>query len=421
MNNVSLPRLLHGSRGTPLGLDEHDATFGRASATANLLEVLEASGLTGRGGAAFPTSAKVRLLLRQRSHHKAVVVNAMEGEPASRKDTSLLSANPHLVLDGAVALASTIGAHEIIVCIPATNRRALQLIRYALEERTRHHRGGPPIDIVSPPARYITGEESALTHWLSERVAEPLYRPHRPFIPRVRNRPALVDNVETCAHVGLIARYGAHWFRAVGTSESPGSTLVTLSGAFEGPVVLETALGTPLRELIATARPTEEIQAILLGGYGGTWLDASLLDSPLANESLRIVGASVGAGVIVALGEGGCGLQETARVVTWMAGESARQCGPCAFGLPALAHDLATLVSGQREATTALNRLLERCGVIDGRGACRHPDGVVRLVRSALSTFREDALAHARGHACPASQLDRRYARIPGALTVGAR
>jgi NADH:ubiquinone oxidoreductase subunit F (NADH-binding) len=420
MSDTSLPRLLHGSRGTPLRLDEHDAIFGRTNTPANLIETLEASGLTGRGGAAFPTSAKVRLLSRQRGHGKAVVVNAMEGEPASRKDASLLSANPHLVLDGAVALASMIGAHEIIVCIPATNRRSLQYVRHAVEERSRSRRGGPPIEIVSPPPRYITGEESALTHWLSERVAEPLYRPQRPFVPRIRNRPVLVDNVETCAHVGLIARHGASWFRAVGTSESPGSTLVTLSGAFEGPVVLEAALGTPLCDLIATARPTEEIQAILLGGYGGTWLDASHLDTPLANESLRVVGASVGAGVIVALGEGGCGLQETTRVVTWMAGESARQCGPCAFGLPALAQDLATLVSGQREAATALDRLLERCEVIDGRGACRHPDGVVRLVRSALSTFREHAFAHAAGQVCSASHLDRRYARIPGALAVGA-
>jgi NADH:ubiquinone oxidoreductase subunit F (NADH-binding) len=420
MSSTSLPRVLRGSHGTPLRLDEHDAIFGPADTTVNLIEALEASGLTGRGGAGFPTSAKVRLLLRQRGHNKAVVVNAMEGEPASRKDASLLSANPHLVLDGAAALASMIGAHEIIVCIPATSR-ALQYVRRAVEERLRDHRAGPHVEIVSPPARYITGEESALTHWLSERVAEPLYRAHRPFVPRLRNRPVLVDNVETCAHVGLIARHGAHWFRAVGTSESPGSTLVTLSGALESPVVLEVALGTPLRDLIAAARPTEEIQAVLLGGYGGSWLDGSLLDTPLANESLRELGASVGAGVVVALGDGGCGILETSRVVTWMAGESARQCGPCAFGLPALAHDLATLVSGQRGAGAALERLAERCGVIEGRGACRHPDGVVRLVRSALGTFREHALAHASGQVCPAVHLDRRYARIPGATAVAAR
>lgn len=421
MSDTSLPRLLHGSRGTPLPLDEHHAIFGHAAPTANLIDALEASGLTGRGGAAFPTSAKVRLLLRQRGHNKAVVVNAMEGEPASRKDASLLSANPHLVLDGAVALASMIGAHDVIVCVPATNRRSLQYVRRAVEERVREHLGDPHFEIVSPPARYITGEESALTHWLSERVAEPLYRPQRPFVPRLRNRPVLVDNVETCAHVGLIARHGAQWFRALGTSASPGSTLVTLSGAFESPVVLEVALGTPLRDLISTARPTEEIQAILLGGYGGSWLDGSLLDTPLANESLRELGASVGAGVIVALGEGGCGILETSRVVAWMAGESARQCGPCAFGLPALARDLATLVSGQRGAAAALDRLAERCSVIDGRGSCRHPDGVVRLVRSALHTFREHALAHASGHVCSAVQLDRSYARIPGATTVAAR
>jgi NADH:ubiquinone oxidoreductase subunit F (NADH-binding) len=268
--------------------------------------------------------------------------------------------------------------------------------------------------IQTPPGRYVTGEESALTHWLSDSEALPLYRPHRPSVLTVRQSSILVDNAETCAHVGLVARCGADWFRALGTPESPGSMLATVSGAVERPQVLEVALGTPLRTVLESARAEHDPQAILLGGYGGSWLDGSLIDTPYANEALRPFGASVGAGVIVALGRDGCGIAETARIATWMAAESAHQCGPCAFGLPALADDLTTLARGTRKASESLERLHERCEVIAGRGACRHPDGVVRLALSALEVFRDDAAAHANGRPCAGGSSSRRFARTPG-------
>jgi NADH:ubiquinone oxidoreductase subunit F (NADH-binding) len=119
--NATLPRVLLGATGRPLSLAQHEATFAATVRPGNLFDELEASGLTGRGGGAFPTSRKVALLRNQRGHGKVVVVNAMEGEPEAHKDRTLLSTNPHLVLDGAEYLAAMVGAKNVAVCVPRDN------------------------------------------------------------------------------------------------------------------------------------------------------------------------------------------------------------------------------------------------------------------------------------------------------------
>lgn len=408
-----MARLLHQSSGRPLTLTQHEAAFGATVRDGTLLEQLEASGLTGRGGAGFPTARKVRLLREQRNHNKFVVVNAMEGEPASHKDQSLLSANPHLVLDGAQSLASAIGAKNIAVCVARDNPTVVNHLQRAIHERERRSVRGSKFELHTLPWRYVAGEESALVHWLDDNESLPQYRPQRPHILRISHGPVLVDNAETCANVGLIARYGAQWFRTVGTAASPGSTLVSVTGAVAQPIVLEVALGTPIRSILASAGADSNPLAVLLGGYGGSWLDGALIDTPYANESLQALDASVGAGVIVVLPRSGCGVVETQRVVKWMANESSRQCGPCAFGLPALADDLAHLARTSRDALAAYARLRERCDVIDGRGACRHPDGVVRFVRSALKVFAVDIDNHVRGAPCAGSRTTQHFATLP--------
>ena len=408
-----LPRLLFGTPGTPLTLAQHEATFARSVKVESLFNELAASGLTGRGGAAFPTARKAELLRDQRGHHKVVVVNAMEGEPVSYKDSTLLSTNPHLVLDGAAILASIIGAKHVIVCVSRDNPTAVGHVQRALDERERAGSRGPEFELETAPWRYVAGEESALVHWLNDNESLPQYRPQRPNVLKISQHSVLLDNVETCANVGLIGRYGAGWYRTLGTRTSPGSVLVTITGAVERPKVLEVVPGMTLRTVLSFADADPDPQALLLGGYGGSWLDGAFLDTPYDNESLAPLGASVGAGIIVVLGRQGCGMIETQRVVKWMANESARQCGPCAFGLPALSEDLDELSKGSRASTGALNRLEQRCGVIEGRGACHHPDGVVRLVRSALHVFAEDFKSHARGTPCLGSRSKKYFVAVP--------
>jgi NADH:ubiquinone oxidoreductase subunit F (NADH-binding) len=412
MNSNALPRIMLGASERTLTLREHELTFGQVNADTALEVELNASGLLGRGGASFSTAKKVALLRAQRGHNKVVIVNAMEGEPVGHKDRTLLSSNPHLVLDGAQSVATLIGARHVAVCVSRKDSAVVHHVQRALHERDR--RGvGAAFELHTPPWRYVAGEESALVHWLNDNQTMPQYRAQRPYVLHVGRAPALVVNAETCAHVALIARYGAHWFRQMGTAASPGTTLVSVSGAVRRPTVLEVALGTPIRSILREADADPDPQAILTGGYGGAWLDARHLDAPYSNEDLSPLGALVGPGVLVVLPQGGCGLAETHRVVKWMANESSRQCGPCAFGLPALGEDLRTLLHGSRDPHSALVRLKERCAIIDGRGACRHPDGVVRLVESALRVFARHVEEHVSGLPCEAMTTTRRWVSVP--------
>jgi NADH:ubiquinone oxidoreductase subunit F (NADH-binding) len=252
------------------------------------------------------------------------------------------------------------------------------------------------------PGHYIAGEESALVASLAGGPAVPSFRPDKSVPLRIGRRAAVIHNVETLANIALIARHGADWFRAVGAPEAPGTCLVTISGAVERPGVVEVATGTRLDEILEAARPSGTPKAVLVGGYGGVWVPRRQLATSYAPAALRAIGATMGVGVLVVLGQGACGVLETARIARYMASQSAGQCGPCLFGLPAIAEDLGAIARGHANPAV-LDRLTDRCGAVDGRGACRHPDGVVRLVRSALSTFADDVARHIRGVPCETS------------------
>jgi len=237
-------------------------------------------------------------------------------------------------------------------------------------------------------------------HYLNGGTAVPLFVPPRPFERGVRGRPTLVANVETLANVALISRHGAGWFRSLGAPDAPGSALVTVGGAVRQPGVYEIALGTPLRDVLALAGAAgPDVQAVLAGGYFGSWLAGrQALDAPASQPGLRAAGASFGAGILLVLPPGGCGLAETARIVRYLAGQSAGQCGPCVYGLPEIAAALEEIAFGSggrnRWAPRAVREL---SGLVEGRGACHLPDGVARLAASALRVFAEDVRHHERG------------------------
>ena len=389
------------------GLEDHVRVHGAPPVTRgrphphpdHLLAEIVASGLTGRGGAGFPSARKLELLRHQR-RRPVVLVNAMEGEPASMKDQLLLERSPHLVLDGAQVTAAVVGATEVVVCVPADRHGAVAAVRRAQDERARAGLDPVPVRLELPPGRYAAGEESALADWVGGGRGLPSFRLDKGSPLTVRRHPVLVHNAETLAHAALIARHGAAWFRGAGLPDAPGTTLVTVTGAVSSPGVLEVELGTPLRAVLERAGMPAEPQALLLGGYGGTWIPGGLLDTPYAPAPLAAAGGSVGAGVIGVLPPDACGIAETARVVTALAGESAGQCGPCVLGLPAVADDLVRLARGAADGRL-LDRLAGRMAAVDGRGACRLPDGAVRLARSALSVFAPDVRNHSRRRPCP--------------------
>jgi NADH:ubiquinone oxidoreductase subunit F (NADH-binding) len=325
----------------------------------------------------------------------AVVVNGSETEPASAKDRLLLSRLPHLVLDGAVLAAEAVGAPEVVVQVGESSAGSLQALEGAVAARERDP---VPTQCVPAPEGYVAGEESAVIHYLDGGAPLPKFVPPRPFERGFRGRATLIQNPETLAQVALVARFGEQWYRELGTSADPGSALVTISGAVAAPGVYELAFGTPMTDLLdAAGGATEPLRALLVGGYFGTWVEAGqALRLRLAREDLRSVGCSLGAGVLIALGESECGLHESARVIDYLARQSAHQCGPCTHGLRAIADSVQALASG-RAHERERERVLRWIDEVRGRGACHHPDGAVRFVASALSVFAREIESHRQG------------------------
>jgi NADH:ubiquinone oxidoreductase subunit F (NADH-binding) len=382
-----LPRLLAGAErgGRGPSLAAHERTYGPMPwlPRDRLIEEVGRSGLRGRGGADFPTARKLAAVAERRSV-SAVVVNGSETEPASDKDTALLTSLPHLVLDGAVAAAEAIGAAEVIVKLGPRGKRAAEALRAAIEQRAEVL----PISIVQGTAGYVTGEESAVINYLNGAQAKPTLVPPRPYERGFQGKPTLVQNPETLAQLALIARFGSGWYRELGTVTDPGTVLVTISGAVRAPGVYELEFGTPLQDLLDSAGgSTEPIQAVLIGGYFGTWATwEQATGLRLAREQLANAGHALGAGVIIALGESACGLHESAALARYLAGQSAGQCGPCVHGLAAMAESFSALVAGEA-ADGERGRLLRWAAELPGRGACHHPDGAARLIRSSVATF----------------------------------
>jgi NADH:ubiquinone oxidoreductase subunit F (NADH-binding) len=376
-----------------------------------LLDEISRSGLQGRGGAAFPAARKLTAVGHGR-RRAVVVANGCEGEPASHKDKLLAELAPHLVIDGALLAAQATGAGAVFICTEETSPAFVALSRAA---RERHN--AMRLTVVGVPGHFVASEESALASFLNDGESRPTGRRTRVFESGIDGRPTYVGNVETLAHLAQIARYGADWFRRAGTPSSPGTALVTIGGAVRSPGVVELPYGTRLGDILdAAGGAVEPLQALLVGGYSGAWVASpSALGVPFTHDDLARQQTTVGVGALIALPAAACGIAETAHVLRYLAAESARQCGPCMFGLPAIAADFAAMTVAStitdRRATRALERRLE---VIPGRGACAHPDGAVRLAASALRVFAHDVELHLAGRPCA-------YAGAPPRLPLHAR
>ena len=351
-----------------------------------LVETIERSGLLGRGGASFPVGVKWRAVASRASSPAVVIANGAEGEPLSRKDQALLWARPHLVLDGALLAADAVGADRIVLYVGEAHEAAAASLARAAGERPPAQRRH--LEMVAAPARYVAGEETAAVRFVDERLAAPRATPTRPYERGFAGLPTLVQNVESLAHAALVARWGDQWFRSLGRDGSPGTVLVTVGGAVRRPGVLEVAAGSTVGEALNEAGGLAAApRAVLLGGYFGSWLDAGQAWTlRLDPQALRAAGLGLGCGVVWVLDSAASPVDETARVVRYLAGESAAQCGPCFFGLRALA-DACTRLAARRAEPADLERLQRWSSEVRGRGACRHPDGAAAFLQSALRVF----------------------------------
>jgi NADH:ubiquinone oxidoreductase subunit F (NADH-binding) len=370
----------------------------------DLIAELESSGLLGRGGAGFPVGRKWRTVAERSSGRAVVLANGAEGEPLSGKDRSLMAARPHLVIDGALLAAGAVGANDIIFYIGTEHREAEAAMRHALAERPADIQGRA--QIVSAPPGYVSGEESAAVHFVNEGDARPTTTPPRPFDYGVGGRPTLVQNVESLALAALIARRGRDWY--VDQGRRGGIGLITVSGAVTRAGVQEIALGSTLSDVAAAAGGLRsDAQAVLLGGYFGGWAEVDeQWGLPLEPRSMQARGLALGCGVVHFLPADSCGVEATSRVMAYLASQSARQCGPCVFGLSAIAEATRRLATRSAHAND-LDRIVRWSGQLAGRGACHHPDGAVGLIRSSLQLFADDFAEHQRRRCLTVSRPER--------------
>jgi len=399
-------RVLHGIQADPSTFADHLRVHGPlpARGPSQLAVEFERSGLRGRGGGAFPLARKLAAVKRARGR-PTVIVNGCEGEPLSAKDGLLLGVLPHVVIDGALSLASTVGASEILIAVNEIEVRTGETVHRALKQRPELRNDRITARVVWTPAGYVSGQETAIVRWCEQGIPKPRFGSPRVTERGIDRRPTLVSNAETAAHAGLIARHGGDWFKQTGTATDPGTALVTVSGAIAAPAVYEIEQGLALNTLLAQAGGcSEPPRAFLLGGYGGSWIDiADTAAVRLSPRELAPLRARLGPGIVYVLPDSACAVAETTRVAGWLADQSSGQCGPCVNGLGAVADELVRVCAGSA-GRRALAEVLRWCGLTAGRGACAHPDGAASFVISALRVFSEEFSDHARHGPCDACQ-----------------
>jgi NADH:ubiquinone oxidoreductase subunit F (NADH-binding) len=351
----------------------------------SLVSLLADAGLTGRGGAAFSTATKLEAARAHRAH---LVVNACDGELGAAKDGWVVERHLAELVEGARLVA---GRRRVRYAAHRGSRTAL-LLRDA------------GLDVLEVPPRYVSSEETSLMSLAHGGLARPMTK-RQPFVrggtdsTGRRIRPTLVLNAETVWRVAQVAEHGAAWFRSFGTADEPGPRLVSVSTPSVRARVLETEAGVQVAALLDAAGGVPEgSRALLVGGLGGAFVPFQAVRTlRWSTHDLARYGTALGPGVIEVPDPAECPLSFVDRCLDWAAGESAGQCGPCMFGLPALAADWGAVVAGDRAAP---KRVESRVSLLPNRGACRFPDGVARFAWSARHVFADHVAQHQNGY-CP--------------------
>ncbi|MGQ0519679.1 MAG: NADH-ubiquinone oxidoreductase-F iron-sulfur binding region domain-containing protein [Actinomycetota bacterium] len=405
----------------------------RASDPELLIATLEASGLRGRGGAGFPTGRKWRTMVENRStlEPTTVVVNGAEGEPGTFKDRSILRRNPYHVIEGALIAAAAVGADHVVFGLKKSFVREVRRVRSAIAEvQSAGWADGVSFEIFEGPDEYLYGEETALLEAIDGRYPFPrLAPPFRRGVERVSKRrsgvgagsgvssrvelagpqdhlvapPALVDNVETLANVPRIMARGAGWFRTLGTEQSPGTIVCTVTGASRRHGVAEVMMGTSLRKVIQMvgggARRGHRIKAVLPGVANGI-IPADLLDTPVSYEAMNAIGSGVGSGGFIVLDDTVDMPALAAGVSRFLGVESCGQCTPCKLGGLALA-DLLRSVSHSDAGEHQLEEVTTRSATVADRARCylAHQHQVV--LQSILRHYGDEFEAHVEGRTGP--------------------
>lgn len=377
-----------------------------------VIQIVKDSGLRGRGGAGFPTGTKWGFIPQGDNREHYFVVNADESEPGTCKDTPLLMANPHVLIEGIIIGSYAVRANHAFIYIRGEVSHVVRRLLQAIEDAYKAGFLGKNIlgtgfnlelTLHIGAGAYICGEETALLDSLEGFRGQPRLRPPFPAIAGLYARPTVVNNVESVASVPAIIEKGAEWFSSMGSEKSKGFTLYSLSGHVKNPGQFEAPLGITLRELIDLAggiRNGNKLKFWTPGGSSTPILTSEHLDIPLDYESVDAAGSMLGTKALQIFDETTCILRAVLRWTEFYKHESCGKCTPCREGTWWLVQMLGNLENGVGTEED-LAKLLDICENIGGRSFCALADGAIAPIISSLKYFRDDYLAHFKNGGCP--------------------
>jgi NADH-quinone oxidoreductase subunit F len=361
-----------------------------------VIQLVKDSGLRGRGGAGFPTGMKWGFIPQGDNKEHYLVVNADESEPGTCKDTPLMMANPHVLIEGCIIAAHAIRAKHAFIYIRGEVTHVVRRVNQAIEDAYKAGHLGNGIEIVLHvgAGAYICGEETALLDSLEGFRGQPRLRPPFPAIAGLYAMPTVVNNVESIASVPAIILNGAEWYQSMGTEKSKGTTLYSLSGHVKNPGQFEAPLGITLRELLELAGGMREGHRLKFWTPGGSstpiFTDAHL-DIPLDYEGVAAAGSMLGTKALQIFDETTSIIRAVLRWTEFYKHESCGKCTPCREGTWWLVQILRDLDAGIGTEED-LNKLLDICDNIAGRSFCALADGAVAPIISSLKYFRQEYL-----------------------------
>ena len=404
----------------PEQIDEYIASGGyQALARALVLEpaeivaLLEESGLRGRGGAGFPTGRKWQLARQAPGDSKVVICNADEGDPVAYMDRTLLESNPHQVIEGLLICALAVGAHQAFIYVRAEYPLAVRLTSQAIDQA--RHLGLLGADILNSGRQielelfqgsgaFVCGEETGLIQSMEGRRGMPYHRPPYPVETGYLGRPTVINNVKTLASVPPIVEKGAAWFRSVGTAQSPGTAIFSIVGNVVHPGLVEIPMGVTLRELIfeiCGGIPNQkQFKAVQIGGPSGGCLPEKFLDTPIDFDSLAEAGAMMGSGGLVVMDEDTCVVDVARYFLDFTQNESCGKCTFCRIGTHHLLAVLERITSGEGDLGD-LDLLHRLAADIKAGSLCGLGKTAPNPVLTSLAYFREEYEAHIKEGRCP--------------------
>ncbi|MBV5280052.1 MAG: NADH-quinone oxidoreductase subunit NuoF [Actinobacteria bacterium] len=378
-----------------------------------VIDVVEKSGLQGRGGAGFPTGRKWRFVHVAKGNKKYVVCNADESEPGTFKDRIVLEGDPHLIIEAMAIAGYAVGADEGYIYIRGEYGLAFKRLEKAILQAKEFGFLGNNIfgtnfnfniHIHAGAGAYVCGEETALLESLEGKRGEPRSRPPYPVTNGLWDKPTLINNVETLANIPAILRNGAEWYRALGTPSSPGTKVYTIMGNVNFSGVIEVPMGITLREVINISakglKPGGTLKLAQTGGSSGSIVPAVLQDTPMDFESFRKAGVSLGSGALLICDQRTCIVDLVKVLLQFFRFESCGKCTPCRIGSQRAYEIVERITQGQGKLEE-LDKLLELTQEMERASNCGLGQTAAVPIRDMLKHFRTEVEAHIRLGVCP--------------------